>query len=101
MLFIAHGNQDLPKYPGVKLLPPVVLPLRGKRKGSLVPCRMVAQSLAVVSFLCFSTGFYWFFIRPYALSLEALLWLKGYGVCMPCNYEVHGIDISHYQGKID
>ena len=22
-------------------------------------------------------------------------------MCMPCNYEVHGIDISHHQGKID
>jgi len=27
--------------------------------------------------------------------------LKEYGVCIPDGYDIHGIDISHYQGKID
>jgi lysozyme len=27
--------------------------------------------------------------------------MKAYGVCMPYGYQVHGIDISHYQGEID
>ena len=27
--------------------------------------------------------------------------MKEYGICMPCCYDVHGIDISHYQGEID
>ena len=27
--------------------------------------------------------------------------LKGYGVGMPCDFEVHGVDMSHYQGHID
>ena len=57
--------------------------------------------LAVCIILVFSTGFYWFFIRPYAYRWKPCYGQKGYGVCMPCNYEVHGIDISHYQGKID
>lgn len=57
--------------------------------------------LAVCIILVFSTGFYWFFIRPYAYRWKPCYGQKGCGVCMPCNYEVHGIDISHYQGKID
>jgi lysozyme len=57
--------------------------------------------LAVCIILVFSTGFYWFFIRPYAYRRKPCYGQKGYGVCMPCNYEVHGIDISHYQGEID
>jgi lysozyme len=27
--------------------------------------------------------------------------LKGYGVCMPYGFKVHGIDVSHYQGKVN
>lgn len=57
--------------------------------------------LAVCIILVFSTGFYWFFIRPYAYRWKPCYGQKGYGVCMPCDYEVHGIDISHYQGSID
>ena len=49
----------------------------------------------------FLSAFFYFFIRPYSYRWKPCYGLKGYGVCMPCNYEVHGIDISHYQGKID
>lgn len=59
------------------------------------------NALALVLALAFSAGFYWFFIRPYAYRWKPCYGLKGYGVCLPCNYEVHGIDISHYQGDID
>lgn len=45
--------------------------------------------------------FYYFFIRPYAYRWKPCYGLKGYGVCMPSGYNVHGIDISHYQGKVD
>ena len=45
--------------------------------------------------------FYYFFIRPYAYRWKPCYGLKGYGVCMPAGYKVHGIDISHYQGDID
>ena len=60
--------------------------------------RYVLAGLLVV-FL--SVGFYWFFIRPYAYRWKPCYGMKGYGVCLPCSYEVHGIDISHYQGDID
>ncbi|MBQ8224484.1 MAG: glycoside hydrolase family 25 protein [Bacteroides sp.] len=57
--------------------------------------------LSFLLILCFSAGFYWFFIRPYAYRWKPCYGLKGYGVCMPCNFDVHGIDISHHQGEID
>lgn len=77
---------------------------KGKRavKGSVrfMPAwlRYVLAGLLVV-FL--SVGFYWLFIRPYAYRWKPCYGMKGYGVCLPCSYEVHGIDISHYQGDID
>lgn len=58
---------------------------------------MLALGLAVV----LTAGFYWFFIRPYAYRWKPCYGLKGYGVCMPASFRVHGIDISHYQGEID
>lgn len=61
----------------------------------------VRNTLAVAVVLVFSVGFYWFFIRPYAYRWKPCYGMKGYGVCMPCGFDVHGIDISHYQGEID
>ncbi len=41
--------------------------------------------------------FYYFFVSPFGFRWRAL-----YGeVKSPAGYEIHGIDISHYQGKID
>ena len=57
--------------------------------------------LTVCIVVVFSAGFYWFCVRPYAYRWKPCYGMKGYGVCLPCSYEVHGIDISHYQGKID
>lgn len=57
--------------------------------------------LAVCIVLFLSASFYWFFVRPYAYRWKPCYGRKGYGVCIPCSYEVHGIDISHYQGDID
>ena len=57
--------------------------------------------LAALMVLVLGAGFYWFFIRPYAYRWKPCYGLKGYGICMPCSYDVHGIDISHYQGDID
>lgn len=57
--------------------------------------------LALLVVVVFVSGFYWFFIRPYAYRWKPCYGLKGYGVCMPHGYQVHGIDISHYQGDID
>lgn len=56
---------------------------------------------AVVIVVIGSCFFYWLAIRPYAYRWKPCYGLKGYGVCMPCSYEVHGIDISHHQGTID
>ena len=55
---------------------------------------------ALVVFL-FVSGFYLFFIRPYAYRWKPCYGLKGYGVCMPSGFQVHGIDMSHYQGTIE
>lgn len=45
--------------------------------------------------------FYYFFIRPYSYRWKPCYGFKGYGVCLPVNYNVHGIDVSHHQGPID
>lgn len=75
---------------------------RGKKKSEarIMPA-WLRTILAVYIIAVFSAGFYWFFIRPYAYRWKPCYGQKGYGVCMPCDYEVHGIDISHYQGSID
>ena len=61
-------------------------------------CRYLFAMLIVVIFV---SGFYYFFIRPYAYRWKPCYGLKGYGVCMPHGYKVHGIDISHFQGEVD
>lgn len=55
-------------------------------------------SVVAVGFLIF---FYQFFIRPYSYRWKPCHGYKGYGVCLPINYKVHGIDVSHHQGDID
>lgn len=45
--------------------------------------------------------FYYFFIRPYSYRWKPCYGFKGYGVCLPVGYKVHGIDVSHHQGEID
>lgn len=75
---------------------------RGKKKvQTRVMPAWLRNLVAVCIVLVFSAGFYGFFIRPYAYRWKPCYGQKGYGVCMPCNYDVHGIDISHYQGSIN
>lgn len=45
--------------------------------------------------------FHHFFIRPYSYRWKPCYGYKGYGVCLPISYKVHGIDVSHHQGDID
>ncbi len=45
--------------------------------------------------------FYFFFVKPYAYRWKPCYGLKAYGVCVPCCYDTHGIDISHHQGRIN
>ncbi len=58
----------------------------------------ILMGLITVAFVVI---FYYFFIRPYAYRWKPCYGLKGYGVCIPHGYKVHGIDISHYQGEVD
>ena len=61
----------------------------------------VRYLLYVLVIVVFVSGFYFFFIRPYAYRWKPCYGMKGYGICMPAGYRVHGIDVSHYQGDID
>ena len=54
--------------------------------------------IVIVALLFF---FYHFFIRPYSYRWKPCYGYKGYGVCLPIGYKVHGIDVSHHQGAID
>lgn len=61
-------------------------------------CKYLFGVLLVVVFV---SGFYYFFIRPYAYRWKPCYGMKAYGICMPHGYKVHGLDISHHQGKVD
>ena len=71
-----------------------------KKKMQEMPswCKYLLGFLIVV---VFSGIFYYFFIRPYAYRWKPCYGMKGYGVCIPHGYKVHGIDISHYQGNVN
>ena len=61
----------------------------------------VRYFLGLLIVVVFVSGFYYFFIRPYAYRWKPCYGLKGYGICMPAGYRVHGVDISHYQGDVN
>ena len=54
----------------------------------------LAGLLVVALYACF---FYYFFVSPFGFRWKALYGDASY----PDEYEIHGIDISHYQGNID
>lgn len=56
---------------------------------------------ATVAVVLFVVGFYFLAIRPFAYRWQPCGGYKAYGVCMPLEYRVHGIDVSHYQGSIN
>ena len=76
---------------------------RGRRKPSILVrllCRVpswgwwIGAGLVVAGYVWF---FYYFFVGPFGFRWRAL-----YGdVSYPEGYEIHGIDISHHQGRID
>ena len=76
---------------------------RRKKKKAVSPLMPKWQrwGVAVCTVVVFFAGFYLFFIRPYAYRWKPCHGQRGYGVCMPCAYQVHGVDVSHYQGNID
>ena len=53
---------------------------------------LIASLICVV--IC--SIFYFWFIKPYSYRWKPCYGLKIYDVCVPCCYDVHGIDISHY-----
>lgn len=85
-----------------KTLPKQTQPKRKVKKKTVkeLPswCRYLLYVLVIIVFV---SGFYFFFIRPYAYRWKPCYGLKGYGICMPAGYQVHGIDISHYQGDVN
>ena len=64
-------------------------------KRDAVMLRYVIAGLIAFLFLA---AFFYFFIRPYSYRWKPCYGFKAYGVCMPSGFQVHGIDVSHYQG---
>ena len=92
----------LPEKRGPFLLPNLpVLQKKAPMKHGYSMSGWLRNLLAVVIIGCFSVIFYYFFLRPYAYRWKPCNGMKEYGVCIPSGYDIHGIDISHYQGKID
>ncbi len=59
------------------------------------------RGLMGMGVLAFVGVFYYFFIRPYTYRWKPCYGYKAYGVCIPSGFQVHGMDISHYQGDIN
>lgn len=59
------------------------------------------NTLAFLLVAAFSAAFYFWIIRPYSYRWKSCPDQKAYGICLPCRYSVHGIDISHHQGTIN
>lgn len=80
-------------------------PRRGKSSSRRMPRRHLPQwarvVLLVVGLAFLTWGFYALYIRPFAYRWKPCYGQKGYGVCIPCRFAVHGIDVSHHQGYID
>lgn len=72
---------------------------KAKKDKSMSPVLRYAIAAAIV--LVFAAGFYFFIVSPYSYRWKSCVGTKDYGVCLPCSYNVHGIDISHYQGTVD
>ncbi len=60
----------------------------------------LVNCFAVIAVLLLSGSFYYFFVRPYTYRWKPCTGEKSYGVCLPVGFDIHGIDISHYQGRI-
>lgn len=57
--------------------------------------------MLVTVVLLFSSVCYYFIFRPYMHKWRKCKGVFAYDTCVPCGYDVHGIDISHHQGNID
>ena len=93
-----EANPRKARKPASKPSPSKRKPKKKANKEMPAWCRRLLAVLVVVAFVF---GFYSFFIRPYAYRWKPCYGMKGYGVCMPTGYSMHGIDVSHYQGDIN
>jgi len=97
---VVHGQRKSKKKVSVKKRTSAGKGRKRNRAPRNLP-RWLVRALTFLVILFFSAVFYWFFIRPYSYRWKPCNGDKEYGVCMPLGFEVHGIDISHYQGKIN
>ncbi|SHF53997.1 lysozyme [Bacteroides luti] len=102
-ILAANGQRKPRKKVSVKKKPASSRKRNGRKNSgaSWYLPRWVVRVLAFLLIIFFSALFYWFFIRPYSYRWKSCSGDKEYGVCMPSGFEVHGIDISHYQGNIN
>lgn len=77
-------------------------PTKRKRKKKSGETPVWKRNLFAIGIVCaLGAVFYFFFVNPYSFRWKPCNGFKGYGVCLPCSYPVHGIDISHYQGEVN
>ncbi|MGP1435034.1 MAG: glycoside hydrolase family 25 protein [Phocaeicola sp.] len=74
---------------------------KSRRNASKDLPRWLFYVLSILIAVVFLTVFFYFFIRPYSYRWKPCYGQKAYGVCMPSGDYIHGIDLSHYQGKIN
>ncbi|MCR4764717.1 MAG: glycoside hydrolase family 25 protein [Bacteroidaceae bacterium] len=76
-------------------------PVRRKRSQSKGHSIWLRNLIAIGIVVALGLAFYYLFVNPYSFRWKPCYGYKGYGVCLPYSYRVHGIDASHYQGEIN
>lgn len=75
---------------------------RKSRSHELIFVRKLRRWIvAVLIGIVISWGFYRFCVYPYSYRWKPCYGYQEYGVCLPTEYQVHGLDISHHQGQVD
>ena len=97
-----HSNYTTSRSQAGGKRPRLTSPVRKKKPGFFVRILRHVPSwvwwmggLSVVS--VYAVFFYYFFVSPYGFRWRALYGEVNY----PEGYDIHGIDVSHYQGDID
>ena len=75
-------------------------PTKKKTKVTKLPSLVLYLLIALVCVFLIVI-FYYVSIRPNSYRWRPCHGEKYYGVCLPTGFKVHGLDISHHQGKID
>lgn len=102
-LIFLYYNMGVRKVPNVRRKPSPTTRRRRKRVSSGVPYflrkypRWVWWVGGIGIVIVYIWLFYYFFVSPTGFRWRALYGEANY----PDGYEIHGIDISHYQGDID